>query len=429
MDRRVAEGDVGQAGVEGDARRHLGRAADREQPAVGVRDAGRAQAVAGRGRVIADAGTQGGLVADGVVQADGAGGDVLVVLMDDVAAVRIFDGDGLELGPADAVDLGVQGQLVVDGVTDRGRGEPRRVEAGRAARRDAVRSQRTGQDDVHIAVQFVLDLGAVGQAEIPRAFVDLGADVPAEVPAVAFQRGGAVGQQRRDRRHGRGQLGLDVLRVQPGADVQPVVDLIGQGQAGVARAQLRGQGVIAGEGALLVFGGEVVGGRHRDAQGEAIADRCGEGEVRHQAAFDRVDLGIARVDHRHVHAARIGDVGACIAHFGIDLDGVQADGEFAAAAGDGGGVPPQRADAAIGGLAGEGASGAAHGLFLQIEGACEGRGRHARHQDGGQSQAAEAGHVPGGHLRFTYVVGRPLKKADGLGSGRAATLFITASVS
>src|SRR5690606_6861158 len=146
----------------------------------GVGDAGRAQAVAGRGRVVADAGAQGGLVADGVVQADGAGGDVLVVLMDDVAAVRILDGDGLELGPADAVDLGVQRQLVVDGVTHRGRGGPRRVEAGRTAGRDAVGRQRAGQDDGHVAVQFVLDLGAVGQAEVPGALVDLGPDVPAE---------------------------------------------------------------------------------------------------------------------------------------------------------------------------------------------------------------------------------------------------------
>src|SRR5690606_1241751 len=101
------------------------------------------------------------------------------------AAVRIFDGDGLELGPADAVDLGVERQLVVDGVAHRGRGEPRGVETGRAARRDAVRRQGAGQGDGHVAVQFVLDLGAVGQAEVPRAFVDLGADVPAEVPAVA----------------------------------------------------------------------------------------------------------------------------------------------------------------------------------------------------------------------------------------------------
>src|SRR5690606_11739708 len=139
---------------------------------VGVRNAGRAQAVAGRGRIIADAGAQGGLVAEGVVQTDGAGGYVLVVLMDDVAAVRIFDGDGLELGPADAVDLGVQRQLVVDGVTHRGRGEPRGVEAGRAAGGDAVGRKGAGQGDGDIPVQFVLDLGAVGQAEVPRALVD-----------------------------------------------------------------------------------------------------------------------------------------------------------------------------------------------------------------------------------------------------------------
>ncbi|MND93536.1 hypothetical protein D3C80_857240 [compost metagenome] len=229
----------------------------------------------------------------------------------------------------------------------------------------------------------MLDLGAVAEAEVPRALVDLGADVPAEVPAVAFQRGRAVRQQGRDRRHGRGQLGLDELGVQPGADIQPVVDPIGHGQAGVARAQLRGQGVVAGEGAGFILGGEVVGGRHGDADGEAVADGRGEGEIGDQAALDRVDLGVARVANRRVPGARIGDEGAGVPHLGIDLDGVQADRGLAAAAGDRRGVPPQGADAAVGGFAREGAPGAAHGLFLQVEGAGEGRGGGARHQAGG----------------------------------------------
>ncbi|MNS91418.1 hypothetical protein D3C72_1255090 [compost metagenome] len=222
----------------------------------------------------------------------------------------------------------------------------------------------------------------------------LGADVPAIVPAVAFQGVGAVRQQGRQVGQGRGQLGLDVLRVQARADVQPVVDLIGDGQAGVGRAQLRGQGVVAGEGGLLVLGREVVGRGHRHADGEAVADRGGEGEVGHQAAFDRIDVGVARIGHRHIGAARIGDIGAVVLDLGIDLDGVHADRDFTAAAGDGGGVPPHRAHAAIRRFAREGATGAAHRLFLQIEGAGEGRRGHGGHED---SEAAEAGHVPGSH--------------------------------
>ncbi|MNS97680.1 hypothetical protein D3C72_1320220 [compost metagenome] len=221
----------------------------------------------------------------------------------------------------------------------------------------------------------------------------LGADVPAIVPAVAFQRIRAVRQQGRQVRQGRGQLGLDVLGVDADAQVQPVGDLHGARQACVHRPQLRRQGVIAGEGGRLILGGEVVGRGHREGDGKAVADRGGDGEVRNQAALDRIDVVVLALD-RHGGSARIGDARAGVVDGRVDLQTVHADIDFAAAAGDGGGVPPQRGHAAVSRLARVGPARAAHRLFLQIEGAGEGRRSHGGHED---RQTADAAHVPGVH--------------------------------
>ena len=250
--------------------------------------------------------------------------------------------------------------------------------------------------------------------------------VPAVVPAVALQRVEAVGgggnearRQAARRNHGgqvrqgRGQLRVGVLGVEAHADVQPLGDLHGHHGRQVHRQQLGLDRVVAGEVVGVVFGGEVVRRLGGQADGEAITDRQGDGEVRHHAALHHfVDVlvaangGASAEDRagrerrgRRRQGVRQGRAG--VVDVGIDDQAMGADVDFAAAAGDRGGVPPQGGRAHVGAFARVGAADAAHRLFLQIERA----GRSGRGDGGGRSGeqggGADAAEDPGGHVSLS----------------------------
>ena len=309
----------------------------------GVRDARRTVARAlDRGRVIADAPAQLERVAPLVRDARRVAPRVAPLLGDLPAGDRLGRGVGevdvqrAEAAPVGPRDVRHQVDLVVEVVQHAqrcGRGQPQR-RADVLVEEHQPRGARERRRNREVGV--ALDVGDHLRAVVhPEARVRPGLPEQAEVGAqgvvVRLQVGEAVEQRGAVlvEVDGIGQVGLDGVDVEPRADAELVVDLIGDARADVDRLDLALDRHVAADPVGIVLGGQAEGGVDGEAGGEAGRERIHEVEAGHDhrepavvvAAGDRAEVVVLGAEVRAV-VAEIGPERQPVG-LRLQLDGIQ----------------------------------------------------------------------------------------------------------